>query len=83
MSSRKSIIAASRTLTSGSLRYCPAGAPIEAHLHHLGKADEIESQPTGGNYERPASEGGGQTSTYAFEQWRYRYNGGHRPQHHH
>jgi GWxTD domain-containing protein len=38
-----------------------------------GKPDEIESHPTGGNYERPASEGGGQTSTYAFEQWRYRY----------
>ncbi len=38
-----------------------------------GKPDEIESHPTGGNYERPASEGGGQTATYAFEQWRYRY----------
>ena len=38
-----------------------------------GKPDEIESHPTGGNYERPSSEGGGQTSTYAFEQWRYRY----------
>jgi GWxTD domain-containing protein len=38
-----------------------------------GKPDEIESHPTGGNYNRPESEGGGQTSTYAFEQWRYRY----------
>src|SRR6202790_2873105 len=38
-----------------------------------GKPDEIESHPTGGNYERPMSEGGGQTETYAFEQWRYRY----------
>src|SRR5712691_3159678 len=38
-----------------------------------GKPDEIESHPTGGNYNRPDSEGGGQTSTYAFEQWRYRY----------
>jgi GWxTD domain-containing protein len=38
-----------------------------------GKPDEIESHPTGGMYNRPDSEGGGQTSTYAFEQWRYRY----------
>src|SRR6266403_757318 len=38
-----------------------------------GKPDEVESHPTGGNYNRPADEGGGQTSTYAFEQWRYRY----------
>src|SRR5229473_2265930 len=41
-----------------------------------GKPDEIESHPTGGNYNRPDSEGGGQTSTYAFEQWRYRYMDG-------
>src|SRR3984893_13593751 len=40
-----------------------------------GKPDEIESHPTGGNYERPASEGGGQTETYAFEAWRYRCMG--------
>jgi len=38
-----------------------------------GPADEIESHPSGGSYERPMSEGGGQTSTYPFEQWRYRY----------
>jgi GWxTD domain-containing protein len=38
-----------------------------------GKPDEIESHPTGGNYNRPDNEGGGQTETYAFEQWRYRY----------
>lgn len=38
-----------------------------------GAPDEIESHPTGGMYERPAEEGGGQTSTYPFEQWRYRY----------
>jgi len=38
-----------------------------------GPADEIESHPSGGSYDRPASEGGGQTSTYPFEQWRYRY----------
>ena len=38
-----------------------------------GKPDEIESHPSGGTYERPAEEGGGTTSTYPFETWRYRY----------
>jgi GWxTD domain-containing protein len=38
-----------------------------------GAADEIESHPSGGTYERPMEEGGGQTSTYPFETWRYRY----------
>ena len=39
----------------------------------FGKADEVESHPSGGTYERPMEEGGGETSTYPFEQWRYRY----------
>jgi GWxTD domain-containing protein len=39
----------------------------------FGKADEVESHPSGGSYERPMEEGGGETSTYPFEQWRYRY----------
>jgi GWxTD domain-containing protein len=38
-----------------------------------GPADEIESHPSGGSYERPMDEGGGETSTYPFEDWRYRY----------
>ena len=38
-----------------------------------GPADEIESHPSGGTYERPMEEGGGETSTYPFEDWRYRY----------
>ena len=38
-----------------------------------GKADEVESHPSGGTYERPMEEGGGETSTFPFEQWRYRY----------
>jgi len=38
-----------------------------------GKPDEIESHPSGGTYERPIEEGGGETSTFPFEQWRYRY----------
>ena len=39
----------------------------------FGKADEVESHPSGGTYERPMEEGGGETSTFPFEQWRYRY----------
>jgi GWxTD domain-containing protein len=39
----------------------------------FGPADEIESHPSGGTYERPMEEGGGETSTFPFEQWRYRY----------
>ncbi|MBI3654543.1 MAG: GWxTD domain-containing protein [Acidobacteria bacterium] len=38
-----------------------------------GKADEIESHPSGGSYDRPSYEGGGSTSTYPFEIWWYRY----------
>ena len=38
-----------------------------------GPPDDIESHPSGGAYYRPMEEGGGSTSTYAFEQWRYRY----------
>ena len=38
-----------------------------------GKPDEIDSHPSGGTYERPTEEGGGETSTYPFEDWRYRY----------
>jgi len=38
-----------------------------------GAPDEIDSHPSGGSYERPMEEGGGETSTYPFEDWRYRY----------
>ena len=39
----------------------------------FGPPDEIESHPSGGTYQRPMAEGGGETSTYPFEDWRYRY----------
>ena len=39
----------------------------------FGPADEIDSHPSGGAYERPMEEGGGETSTFPFETWRYRY----------
>jgi len=38
-----------------------------------GAPDEIESHPTGGTYDRPMDEGGGSTTTYPWETWRYRY----------
>jgi len=38
-----------------------------------GPPDQIESHDGGGTYERPMEEGGGETSTYPFEIWRYRY----------
>ena len=38
-----------------------------------GPADEVDPHPSGGTYIRPPEEGGGETSTYPWEQWRYRY----------
>src|SRR6202167_826001 len=38
-----------------------------------GPADSIDSHPSGGMYERPMEEGGGETSTFPFEVWHYRY----------
>lgn len=38
-----------------------------------GPPDEIEAHPSGGQYQRPYDEGGGFTSTYPFEIWRYRW----------
>jgi GWxTD domain-containing protein len=38
-----------------------------------GPADEVDSHPTGGNWDRPMDQGGGSTTTYPWETWRYRY----------
>ncbi|HKN21658.1 MAG TPA: GWxTD domain-containing protein [Terracidiphilus sp.] len=38
-----------------------------------GPPDSIDSHPSGGMYERPMEEGGGETSTFPFEVWHYRY----------
>ncbi|HZP22654.1 MAG TPA: GWxTD domain-containing protein [Terriglobales bacterium] len=38
-----------------------------------GQPDQIESHPTGGTYDRPQEEGGGETTTFPWEEWRYRY----------
>jgi GWxTD domain-containing protein len=38
-----------------------------------GPPDEIEDHSSGGSYQRPAEQGGGATSTFPFQQWRYRF----------
>jgi GWxTD domain-containing protein len=37
-----------------------------------GPPDEIDSHPTGGTYERSPQQGGGSSTAYAWELWRYR-----------
>jgi len=38
-----------------------------------GKPDSLESHTQGENYDRPLDQGGGETKTYAFEDWTYHY----------
>src|SRR6202050_2262736 len=38
-----------------------------------GNPDEVDAHPAGGPYERTPQEGGGETSPFPFEDWRYRY----------
>jgi GWxTD domain-containing protein len=38
-----------------------------------GPPDDIDDHSSGGTYERPREEGGGETSTFPFQIWRYRY----------
>jgi GWxTD domain-containing protein len=38
-----------------------------------GPPDQIDAHPSGGSFNRPMEEGGGETSTFPFEDWRYRY----------
>jgi GWxTD domain-containing protein len=39
----------------------------------FGKPDSTDSHPSGGAYTRSIDEGGGETSTFPFEVWHYRY----------
>ena len=39
----------------------------------FGPPDEIEPHPSGGTYQRTQQEGGGVTSAFPFERWRYRH----------
>jgi len=38
-----------------------------------GPPDEIDAHPTDGTWDRPMDQDGGETTTYAYEDWRYRY----------
>ncbi len=52
----------------------PGWKTDRGHIYiSFGKADSIEAHPSGGSYERPMEEGGGETSTFPFETWHYRY----------
>ncbi len=52
----------------------PGWKTDRGHIYiSFGKPDSIESHPSGGTYERPMDEGGGETSTFPFETWHYRY----------
>jgi GWxTD domain-containing protein len=56
----------------------PAGKPgwktDRGHVYiSFGAPDSIESHPSGGSFQRPIDEGGGETSTFPFETWHYRY----------
>ncbi|PSH05408.1 MAG: GWxTD domain-containing protein [Acidobacteria bacterium] len=52
----------------------PGWKTDRGHIYIVwGAPDEIESHPSGGSYQRDSSEGGGNTSTFPFERWRYRY----------
>ena len=51
-----------------------AGRRTGARIYIMwGPPDEVDSHPTGGSYDRPFDQGGGETTTYPFEDWRYRY----------
>jgi GWxTD domain-containing protein len=39
----------------------------------FGPPDSQETHPSGGPYDRPIEEGGGETQTFPFETWHYRY----------
>jgi GWxTD domain-containing protein len=52
----------------------PGWKTDRGHMYIVwGPPDEIESHPTGGTYDRPMQEGGGSTTTYPWETWRWRY----------
>jgi GWxTD domain-containing protein len=52
----------------------PGWKTDRGHIYiSFGKPDSIDSHAAGGQYERPQEEGGGETSTFPFEIWHYRY----------
>src|SRR5580658_2101682 len=52
----------------------PGWRTDRGHIYILhGPPDEIDSHPSGGTYDRPPEQGGGSTTTYPWELWRYRH----------
>jgi GWxTD domain-containing protein len=52
----------------------PGRKTDRGHIYIIwGPPNEIESHPTGGTYDRPLEQGGGTTTTYPWELWRYRH----------
>jgi GWxTD domain-containing protein len=52
----------------------PGWKTDRGHIYiSFGAPDSIDSHPSGGSYQRPMEEGGGETSTFPFEIWHYRY----------
>jgi GWxTD domain-containing protein len=52
----------------------PGWKTDRGHIYiSFGAPDSIESHPAGGTFQRPLDEGGGQTATFPFETWHYRY----------
>ena len=52
----------------------PGWKTDRGHMYIVwGPPDEVETHPTGGTYDRPTEEGGGSTTTYPWERWRWRY----------
>jgi len=52
----------------------PGWKTDRGHIYILwGPPDEIESHAAGSTYDRPPEQGGGSTTVYAFDLWRYRH----------
>jgi GWxTD domain-containing protein len=52
----------------------PGRKTDRGHIYIIwGPPDEIESHPTGGTYQRSPQQGGGESTAYPWELWRYRH----------
>jgi GWxTD domain-containing protein len=52
----------------------PGWKTDRGHIYiSFGPPDNIDSHPSGGSYQRTIDEGGGETTTFPFETWHYRY----------
>jgi GWxTD domain-containing protein len=52
----------------------PGWMTDRGHIYiSFGPPDSTDSHPSGGPYDRPMEEGGGETQTFPFETWHYRY----------